>query len=394
MHDQRDLQATQQIISLFEVSKDQCEIELEMLPGIYCVIDENGTIYKGNKTLSQHMGCSSEGLLNASFRPFFSDDRWNEFIKEMSLVDVNPEMSNDFELEISTKEKGALFYLWKLRRLESPRKDIPKLFSVIGRDVSEVKRASNNNARLQFELNTAKIVQEAFFPNPKCNFGDATISGFYESASECGGDWWHYSFIGEKLYLWIGDVTGHGVAAGLVVGAINAAVSIFPNEDISTSEALIVLNKAISFSGNAQRAMTFTVVSIDLKTGEGTYSSASHEPVILIPGAMQTYRWNDLKILNSEPTTPLGSPESKNYKEYSFKLEKGDRLFLYSDGLYDVENPSGDRWSRSIFRKKLAEVSSSCRGTDDLVASLQAEISKFRENASLADDVTYFAFQM
>ena len=71
MHDQRDLQATQQIINLFESSKTYAEDALETLPGIYAVMDAGGSILKGNKTLASLYKVDHEKLLGRQFSDLF-----------------------------------------------------------------------------------------------------------------------------------------------------------------------------------------------------------------------------------------------------------------------------------------------------------------------------------
>lgn len=394
MNSQTELQATQQIINVFEHSKEQCEIELEALPGIYAIVDASGAIYKGNVNFAKLMSINLESLLHVNINTLFSDDEWKKF-EDFLLKFSEQEKPHavEFQMDIHTQKTGSLNYLWSIRIFETSRNDIPILYSIIGRDVSEVRRATASSARLTFELDTAKIVQESFFPTSSAKFGESSICGFYESATECGGDWWYYSLLDKRLLLWIGDVTGHGVAAAIVVGAVHAAVSLIKKDRGSVASAMEKLDEIICLGGRAQRLMTMCIVSVDLETGDCVYCSASHEPPILLSGALDSYSWRDLKFLFAEASTPLGSVEKKHYTQYDFKLSRGDRLFLYTDGIYDVRDPDGGGWTRSIFRKELASIASRCDGVDLLVDGFRESIEKCRRGSELVDDVTFFAFQ-
>jgi sigma-B regulation protein RsbU (phosphoserine phosphatase) len=140
--------------------------------------------------------------------------------------------------------------------------------------------------------------------------------------------------------------------------------------------------------------MTFTVFSVDLATGDCVYSSACHEPVIVLTASVEKYSVRDMKFLMAEAALPLGAKSPIPYAEYEFKLAKGDRLFLYSDGVYDVEMGSGRSWSRSDFRKKLAIIATDYRNTQDLVENFKQKIADDRQGTPLIDDITFFAFQL
>ena len=76
-----------------------------------------------------------------------------------------------------------------------------------------------DKGRMESELQTAKVVQDSLFPPDTLIRDPYKLFGFYDSASECGGDWWGYKESGKKLYLFIGDATGHGVPAALVTAS-------------------------------------------------------------------------------------------------------------------------------------------------------------------------------
>ena len=91
----------------------------------------------------------------------------------------------------------------------------------IGQLMSEV----GHKARMETELETARLVQTRFFPQRAFEHGGFRISGRSIAATECGGDWWNYRHVGGWLYVAMGDVTGHGVSAALVTSAAHFAFS-------------------------------------------------------------------------------------------------------------------------------------------------------------------------
>ena len=76
--------------------------------------------------------------------------------------------------------------------------------------------------RMESELATAQAVQSSLFPDAHIKNEKTEIAGHYESASECGGDWWGCKFVDDKLYFFVGDATGHGVPAALLTATVSS----------------------------------------------------------------------------------------------------------------------------------------------------------------------------
>ncbi len=385
MHDQLELQASQYIISILENSKSQSEEALDTLPGIYAVVDGDGKILKGNRRLAELFGMNHENLLGVNICGLFSDPDKKPFLNKISEL-------TEFELEVAEKNDTFRNYLWYSSRLKIDRQNMP-FYSIIGRDVTALTIATKENSRMQFELSTAKIVQNTFFPPTSATFGNSSIAGYSETASECGGDWWHYNLKNDKLYLWIGDVTGHGVTAALVVSAVHSIVSILA--EMTPSASLAILNRAIAASaGTNHRVMTFLVACIDLNTKKCTYASAGHEPIILLPHDKVNFKMDELKLLTTNPSTPLGSAKTGSYEETSLQLNAGDRLIFHTDGLYDIVSQTGTSWNKSVFYRTVALHASQTKSSKELVSGIKKSIDDFRTGALLKDDATLFSFQL
>src|SRR5205823_2940179 len=99
-------------------------------------------------------------------------------------------------------------------------------FNYMAAEVSRLMSETAEKARMQSELATVKTVQETLFPASQSQFGPIRIKGHFEPASECGGDWWNYSRVEDKIFLWIGDATGHGAPAALITGAACSAAAV------------------------------------------------------------------------------------------------------------------------------------------------------------------------
>jgi serine phosphatase RsbU (regulator of sigma subunit) len=397
MHDQTDLQASQYIIDLFENSKGQSDEVLDSLPGIYSVLNADGIILKGNKTLAEIFKVNFENLLGADLKNLFPDAQKKIFQSQLEKLRGDGCPYVEFKLDILDFAGTPRNYLWSMTPLSTTRREAIGLFSIMGRDVTELTEATVQKTRMQSELATARTVQESLFLAPFARFKGASVAGYYEPANECGGDWWHYGMFNDKLFLWIGDVTGHGVPAALVVSAINSAVSIISeanDADLSPAEALSHLNRIVYLTAKNKLAMTFFIASIDLKTKICTYASAAHEPVLLVPNSIESYTVRDLKVLDTEPGFPLGMSEHCAYVEQTIQLATGDRLLLYTDGLREIVNPAGRKWKNLEFLRTLVPLASTFRGAEDLVTNMKQKVEDYRQGATLEDDATLVALAL
>jgi PAS domain S-box-containing protein len=394
MHDQTDLQASQHIIDLFENSKAQSDEVLDSLPGIYCIITSQGLILKGNKTLAEIFNVGLEDLLGKEIKNLFPEAHGRAFQAQVDKLFSEKAGGSELRADVVTDKGAVRNYLWSVNPLSTERNEVADLVSVLGRDVTELTEATVQKTKMQGELATARTVQERLFLEPNAQFKKISLSGFYEPANECGGDWWHYGMINGKLFLWIGDVTGHGVPAALVVSAVNSAVSLIGSDDLTPAKALSILNNVVFATAKNQLAMTFFVGSIDLNTLECVYSSAAHEPVLLLPADKTSYSVRDLKVLEADPGYPLGLSEKSEYKEQSIQLSAGDRLLLYTDGLREVVNPEGRKWKNLEFLRTLVPLASEFRGSQDLVVKMKEKIEEYRQGAPLGDDTTLVAVSL
>lgn len=263
-------------------------------------------------------------------------------------------------------------------------------FNVMAEEVSRLLDQTAEKARMESELNTARTVQETLFPPAKGQVGPLSVSGFYEPASECGGDWWYYCLIGDKVFLWIGDATGHGVPAALITAAARSASTIIQSMNVTPQEALSLLNKSIYDVSKGQIMMTFFVASFDTKTFEFTYANASHESPFLIKQASEPLKKSLLIPLNEITNPRLGQSRETVYQEVKLQLEPNDTIFFYTDGIPDIKSPDGETWGERNFIKTLVSSFKDYPQPEVGVQRFVDQFSEYRKNSALVDDVTFF----
>lgn len=262
-------------------------------------------------------------------------------------------------------------------------------FNWMAEEVKRLMSATAEKARMESELSTVRTVQETLFPQASSQFGPIHIRGHFEPASECGGDWWNYSRIGNKIFLWIGDATGHGAPAALITSAARSAAAVIESlPDVTPAKALTILNRAIHQTSKGQIMMTFFIACIDLEQSTFSYASASHDPPYLLRKTGDKLTRKNLTPLNEVNGPRLGDQKDFVYDETTIAFEPGDLLFLYTDGILDVENAEGKKWGERAFLKSLLDSANQSVSVDDKLEHLRREVDGFRNGSSLIDDVT------
>ena len=229
-------------------------------------------------------------------------------------------------------------------------------------------------ARIEQELETARIVQSSFFPKKAINEKHLKISGFYQPASECGGDLWgHYNISEGVDFIYIADATGHGAPAALVTAiaySTTTTIGEFAKLHQSTydnpSVILERLNKIIFDAVEGAICMTFFAVIIDTNKGTMTFSNAGHNFPILLGKESGDDRAKKVskslkKISDIAPISliqkgaPLGLERRSKFKNSTMKLKKGDKIFLFTDGLIECQSPDNSIWGRKVLLEHVLE---------------------------------------
>lgn len=266
-------------------------------------------------------------------------------------------------------------------------------FNSMAAEVSRLLEQTTEKARMESELQTAKTVQDTLFPETPVIIKNLAIAGYYEPASECGGDWWHYCEVGSKIFLWIGDATGHGAPAALITSAARSASAIIERLNVSPSGALELLNRSIFDVSRGQILMTFFLASFDKDSGELVYCNASHEAPLVIRKRESEPIKNDLEFLNQVNNPRLGQARDSVYKEASIHLGVGDSVFFYTDGIADIQNPGRVAWGERKFIKALLDANKDYPEVATLVERFSGKFMDHRQSTPLIDDVTFFVIK-
>ena len=195
-------------------------------------------------------------------------------------------------------------------------------------DVTEKK------SRIESELYIARNIQMAMLPKTFPHYPeskDIDMAGQIVPAKEVGGDLYDFFIRDEKLYFCIGDVSGKGVPASLVMAVTRSLFRSVSAHETSPLRIVTLMNDSMSETNENNMFVTFFVGVLDLVSGHLRYCNAGHNaPVRMGPGLAEP--------LDVVPNLPLGVMNGMRYKEQETDLSVGEGLFLYTDGLTEAEN--------------------------------------------------------
>jgi sigma-B regulation protein RsbU (phosphoserine phosphatase) len=258
------------------------------------------------------------------------------------------------------------------------------------------------NAALQEDLAMARELQTALLPQTNLHLPAHAATGgvsvhvhhIYQPSMAVGGDFFEVVQISENVSgLFICDVMGHGVRAALVAATVRAVVGELRECWNDPGELLRRLNermrKSLAPSVQPLFASAFYVVT-DLDRGELRYANAGHPMPLLVHHAAEVGRAQPLN--GQKPGPALGIFEGRQYATSRKDLAPHDVLLLFTDGLFEVESPTGDHYD---YRRLMRAIDArSTLSTEALCRSVVDEVRQFAGRDEFDDDVCLVAMEV
>ena len=202
--------------------------------------------------------------------------------------------------------------------------------------------------RVEQELHVARSIQQASLPKEVPTLEGWQISPFYQPAREVGGDFYDFLKLSKgRLGILVGDATGKGVPAALVMASARSMLRALARASNSPGDVLRRVNDALVADIPANMFVTCVYAILDPETGSLTYANAGHD----LP-----YLWHggDCEELRARGM-PLGLMPAMSYEQKEVMLEPRDSAPLYSDGLVEAHDPQGEMFGFPRLRRLVAE---------------------------------------
>ena len=196
-----------------------------------------------------------------------------------------------------------------------------------------------------------------------------------EPAKEIGGDLYDFYVRTDKLFFAIGDVSGKGIPAALVMAMTRSLFRSVTAYEERAEHIMMRLNEALTEQNDQNMFVTLFLGVLDLTTGKLNYCNAGHNAPIL------HQRFMDVKH-----NLPLGVQRGFAYEAQQIQMHYNDALFLYTDGLTEAENGKHEQYGeQQMLDKIIALVDSRPR---EVVEQMYADVKRFVDGAQQSDDLT------
>lgn len=254
---------------------------------------------------------------------------------------------------------------------------------ISGRNIQNLIIANNQKERMLGELEIARTIQRAMLPKvfpPFADRPDLNLYGMVDPAKEIGGDLYDFYVRHDKLFFCVGDVSGKGVPASLVMATIRSLFRSVTAHEEHAGRIAVQINDALAEQNDQNMFVTLFIGVLDMSSGHLHYCNAGHNAPVL-NGAM----------LEVEPNLPIGVLNGFDYKAQETTLRYGDLLFLYTDGLTEAENSRHEQFGE----KRMLEALMGMQWIrpHQIVDAMRNQVAAFAGDAEQSDDLTMLAIR-
>jgi len=244
---------------------------------------------------------------------------------------------------------------------------------------------SRERLRMREEIEYARKIQLAMLPQAAPEVPWIEFAGASLPATEVGGDYYDYFQLGpERLALVVGDVSGHGLASGLLLSGVRSCLYLLEEELHQPVAVLGRLHRMVRRTTDRRTFVTLLVAVLDSRQGTLSLASAGHPPLL---------HWSARSRSLGEVgkgALPLGTWLEPRYEQEEVPVAPGDLLVLYTDGLIESRSHFGkeygdERLKRTIRRVLTTDAEGSARAVRDGVLE---DLSNFKGDVEQADDIT------
>ena len=278
-------------------------------------------------------------------------------------------------------------------RLEAQKERSQALMRAINQEINEARlEIQRKNALLRQALALAEEVQRNLLPQQAPRLPGCDIAGTSLYSDETGGD--YFDFItapddGNRSFgIVIGDVSGHGVAAALLMTTVRAFLRMRCFQPGPLAEVVGDVNRLLCADvSDTGRFMTLSHLVLDPATRRLTWVRAGHDPIILCDTATGL-----VADIPDQGGPPLGIIDATHYAENHLDLAPGQILLLATDGLWEARNAAGIMYGKDRVRESLRR--HAARPAGEIVAALLDELQAFLAGESPGDDVTLVVIRL
>ncbi len=338
-----------------------------------------------SRTIIGQVMQSKEAILS---RDAASDERF-----EMSQSIVNfpirsvlcaPLVNSDGEalgvIQIDTLDQRSRFHDEDLEVLASVATQ-----AAIAIDNAHLHQQALQQQQVLRDLELARKVQQSLLPSAPPTVEGYHFFDYYQSAREVGGDYYSYVDLPNgKLAVVLADVSGKGISAALLMAKLSSDVRYCLVSEPSPALAICRLNATMSAGGWEDRFVTLVLAVLDPRNHTATIVNAGHMAPLLRHGGQQV-----TEIAEQLAGLPLAVVDDYTYEESTISLAPGDFITLYTDGISEAMNASGDLYGMDRIRQ---QVGTPAGDVSQLGRHILDDVRTFVGDRAQSDDICLACF--
>jgi serine phosphatase RsbU (regulator of sigma subunit)/pSer/pThr/pTyr-binding forkhead associated (FHA) protein len=355
--------------------------------GVVMILEGERLEVKANKGEGFHISTAvRDKVLNEKASVLVRDAQLDEAFRErMSIVEQKVRTLMAVPLQTEKRTIGLIYV------------DSPNMFRVFTKDdlslltvmanvaairieharLSEVEEMERRMAR---DLDQAAEIQRSFLPARAPEVPGVDLAGYNAACRTVGGDYFDFfTYPNGRVAMVLGDVSGNGMPASLMMMGLQARVQVLAEEPQDLAAVTNRLNKITCQNCPSNRFITFFFCVLDPGTGELAFCNAGHNPPVIVrtDGSIEYLEGGG---------PPLGILSFATYAEYHARLEPGEILAIYSDGVTEANNGIQEEFGDERFAEVLT--ASRHKSAAEIVAAVNQALTAFAAGSPPADDIT------
>lgn len=368
-------------ISLKEIeSKQKLRLLLQEFPHAAILYDSKGKIILENQEIEPNL------LVTNLFREQLSVKEWIEkevrlFLQDESLIQTDQTKLRKEESEFYSDD-GSVYLLeftYQLWFLEQKYRFASGALVLI-------QNVTKKRLEFEKEMEYAKDLQKKYLPNRIIILPNLDYEVLYKPLIQVGGDYYDYIDLGNNRSIFaLGDVIGHGVKAAMMMTVLRVLFHQIVKTESDPKQILIKMNEGVSnHLPDPFAFVPFLFLLFDFNQNTITYGNAGHPGMLYLTG-------NEVHC--PEKLNPMfGMLPNMEPKVLEYPIQRGDRFFLFTDGLKDVENSKQEK----IWEKELTEffLSMKTNHMSLIKQELELKIRSYSEGIPFLDDITWIGIEV
>jgi sigma-B regulation protein RsbU (phosphoserine phosphatase) len=355
--------------------------------GVLMTLEDGELVVRANKGDGFHISTAvRDRVLNSGSSVLVRDTSIDDAFRERKSI-VEQNIRTLMAVPLQTRDQIiGLIYVDSPSLLREFTKDDLNLLTVMANvaaiRIEHTRFAEVEQARqlLARDLEQAADIQRSFLPGVAPVVRGLELAGHNAPCRTVGGDYYDFfPYEQRRVAMVLGDVSGKGMPASLLMMGLQARVQVLIEEPKSLAAVMTKLNRITSANCPANRFISLFFCILDGETGELTFCNAGHNPPLIVRADGS---WEQLSgggpVVGILPTT--------EYQEHRVKLEEGDTLVIYSDGVTEAENAKGGEFEVEGLAE--AVLRNRHKSAVSIVGDVNRAVAEFTAGAPQSDDIT------